>query len=44
MVARDVAVRTRGNESTDGFIRLIAPLYSAPKAAEPMPVNLVRKY
>ncbi|WP_187278739.1 transporter [Methylobacterium sp. WL12] len=44
MVARDVAVRTRGTESTDGFIRLIAPLYSAPKAAEPMPVSLVRKY
>jgi calcineurin-like phosphoesterase family protein len=44
MVARDVAVRTRGTESTDGFIRLIAPLYSAPKAADPMPVSLVRKY
>ena len=44
MVARDVAVRTRGTESTDGFIRLIAPLYSAPKAAAVEPVALMRKY
>ncbi|SFL97788.1 Putative MetA-pathway of phenol degradation [Methylorubrum salsuginis] len=44
MVARDVAVRTNGTESTDGFIRLIAPLYTPPKAAAVEPVALVRKY
>ena len=44
MIARDVAVRTRGTESTDGFIRIVAPLYTPPKPAAPEPVALMRKY
>ena len=52
MVARDVVTsatyatfdnRTRDNYSTDGFIRLIAPLYSV-AAPAPAPTPLVRKY
>ena len=43
MVARDVAVRQNGTESTDGFIRFIAPLYSV-AAAAPAPTPLMRKY
>ncbi|TXM53720.1 transporter, partial [Methylobacterium sp. WL103] len=35
--------RTRDNYSTDGFIRLIAPLYSV-AAPAPAPTPLVRKY
>ncbi len=43
MVARDVAVRQSGTESTDGFVRIVAPLYSV-AAAAPAPTPLVRKY
>lgn len=42
VVARDVAVRQDGTESTDGFFRIIAPLYTPPAPAADAP--LVRKY
>ncbi|WP_375464934.1 transporter [uncultured Methylobacterium sp.] len=52
VVARDVASRAtyvtaggrvRENDSTDGFFRIVAPLYAAAAAAPP-PAPLVRKY
>ena len=44
-VARDVvATGPRGVESTDGWFRIIAPLYTPTAAAAPMPAPLVRKY
>jgi hypothetical protein len=52
-VARDVVTgatftnalgRTRDNYSTDGWVRLIVPLYTAAAAPAPVPAPLVRKY
>ena len=44
-VARDVvATGPRGVESTDGWFRIIAPLYTPAAAVAPMPAPLVRKY
>ncbi|MDR7035843.1 hypothetical protein J2X36_000579 [Methylobacterium sp. BE186] len=48
-VARDVATRaldTRGRDaySTEGWVRVIAPLYTVAAVAEPAPSPLVRKY
>ena len=42
-VARDVVTSVAGTESTDGWFRIIAPLYS-PTPAAPAPAPLVRKY
>jgi len=44
VVARDVATRADGTESTDGFFRIVAPLYTPPAAAVAAPAPLVRKY
>ncbi len=41
-VARDVAVSVAGTESTDGWFRLIVPLYSPAPAVAPAPI--IRKY
>ncbi|CAO4183348.1 Transporter [Methylorubrum aminovorans] len=44
-VARDVVTTgPRGVESTDGFFRIVAPLYTPAAAPAPMPAPLVRKY
>ena len=42
-VARDVVVSVAGTESTDGWFRIIAPLYTPP-APVPVAAPLVRKY
>jgi hypothetical protein len=52
-IARDVATgatyttafgRTRDNYSTDGWFRIIAPLYTVAAAPAPVPAPLIRKY
>ncbi|UMY16551.1 transporter [Methylobacterium organophilum] len=43
-VARDVVTSAGVSESTDGWFRIIAPLYTPAPAAAPAPAPLVRKY
>ncbi len=43
-VARDVVTSVGVAESTDGWFRVVAPLYTPAAPAAPMPAPLVRKY
>ena len=43
-VARDVVTSVGVRESTDGWFRIIAPLYTPTAAVAPAPAPLVRKY
>ena len=43
-VARDVVTSAGVRESTDGWFRIVAPLYTPAAAPAPAPAPLVRKY
>ncbi|MDF9863783.1 hypothetical protein M2437_002765 [Methylorubrum pseudosasae] len=43
-VARDVVTTAGVRESTDGWFRIVAPLYTPAAAPAPAPAPLVRKY